>query len=218
MNLEPLTPNLIDEITSIVFEVPGEDPIQPCDVIFIFGGSHPGLWETAAEVYNKGLGKVILVTGGCKPNVKHHHTWIDGDTPEALVIRRELLRLGVLEATIVYEDNSTNSLENVLFAQEVYDFSRVSRILAVCKNYGAGRQCRTLRKQLGPRVNVIPYPFDTNAGSDGPWITRENWMEDEHTRALVLRELKKIFTYGDKGDLQPVMGLSSTLESWLTGG
>lgn len=133
-----MTPALIQEITTIVFDYPSP-PIQPSDVIFIFGGSHPGLWQTAAEAYHKGLGRDIVITGGRKPGVQHHYTWVDGDTPEAQVILRELVKLSVPESIIFYEDKSTNSLDNVLFAKEIYDFSRVRRILVVCKNYGVGR-------------------------------------------------------------------------------
>jgi hypothetical protein len=39
-----------------------------------------------------------------------------------------------------------------------------------------GRQCRTLRQQMGKAIKVIPYPFDTEAGSNGPFITRDTWM------------------------------------------
>jgi hypothetical protein len=47
---------------------------------------------TAAEAYFKGLEKEILITGLDKPKAKPHHTWIDGSSPEALVIRRELIK------------------------------------------------------------------------------------------------------------------------------
>ncbi len=106
-----IPPELLDEITNIVFEESNETPVLPCDVIFVFGGSHPGLWESAAEAYFRGLGKNIIVTGGNKPNVKHHYTWKDGSTPEALVLRRELMRLNVPEAVIYYEDRSTIALK-----------------------------------------------------------------------------------------------------------
>ena len=43
----------IDEITKIIFDQP--IAIKPCDIIFIFGGSHPGLWENGAKAFFKGL-------------------------------------------------------------------------------------------------------------------------------------------------------------------
>lgn len=205
-----LTPDLIQEMTAIVFDYPAP-PVRPCDAIFVFGGSHPGLWQTAARAYHAGLGKTIIATGGHKPGVIHHPAWADGTTPEAHVIRRELIRLGVPGERIVLEDRSTNSLENVLFAKEVYDFSQVQRILVVCKSYGVGRQCRTLRRHIPKTVMLIPYPFDTELGGVWPPITRETWMDHAEGRAYVLTQVTKIHTYGGLGHLEPVEGLSPAL-------
>lgn len=205
-----LTPKLIQEITAIVFDYPSQ-PIQPCDVIFVFGGSHPGLWQTAAIAYHKGLGKDVIVTGGHKPGVQYHFTWGDGNTPEAHVIKRELVKLSVPECAIYYEDKSTNSLDNVLFAKEIYDFSKVNRILVVCKNYGVGRQCRTLKRQIAQTIQVIPYPFDTEAGN-GPFITRFTWMNYEKSKELVFTQVVKTYRYGKLGHLEPVEQISLELE------
>jgi uncharacterized SAM-binding protein YcdF (DUF218 family) len=205
-----LSPGLIREITNIVFGIPNQ-PIQPCDLIFVFGGSHPGLWQVAAQAYQNGLGKIILITGGHKPGVQHHRTWEDGDMPEAHVIRRELIKLSVPEDIIHCEDRSTNTLENVLFAQEVFDFSWVNSILAVCKNYGNGRQCRTLRQQIPNTIKVIPYPFDTEAGN-GPFITRQTWMNYDESKLVVFAQLVKIYQYGKLGHLEPIEQISPVLE------
>ncbi len=91
-----LTPELIQEITAIIFDYPSP-PLQPCDIIFIFGGSHPGLWQTAAEAYRAGCRKPLgfsqtpKVWGAGQPGVKYHWTWRDGATPESHVIKREMV-------------------------------------------------------------------------------------------------------------------------------
>jgi uncharacterized SAM-binding protein YcdF (DUF218 family) len=206
-----LTPDLIQEITDVVFGIPNQS-IQPCDIIFVFGGSHPGLWQTAAQAYHDGLGKAIIVTGGHKPGVQPHFTWADGVMPESHVIRRELIKLSVPENVIFYEDKSTNTLENVRFAQAVYDFSKIASILVVCKNYGVGRQCRTLKQQIAKPIKVIPYPFDTEAGWNGPFITRHTWMNYEESKAFIFTQLVKIYHYGKLGHLEPIEQISSTLE------
>lgn len=139
-----LSDDLIREISDIVFEYSNQ-PVEPCDVIFVFGGSHPGLWQTAAKAYHNGLGKIVISTGGVKPGAQPHSSWVYGSTPEAQAIKQELLKLSVPENKIICEDRSTNSLENVLFAKEVFDFSGIHSVLVVCKNYGVGRQCRTLK-------------------------------------------------------------------------
>lgn len=212
--LANLSSALIHEITAMVFDFPSP-PMRPCDVIFIFGGSHPGLWQTTAAAFHKGLGRDVVVTGGHKPGVHPHPAWVDGDTPESHVIRRELVRLSVPEERIFFEDRSTNTLENVLFAREVYDFSAVRSILAVCKNYGVGRQCRTLSQRMGNAITVIPYPFDAEAGGSGVVVTRQTWMEHEKSRVLVLAQVGKIIRYGRLGHLLPVEHVSPGLEMML---
>ena len=207
----PLTPSLIDEITAIIFGEPVKP--EPCDLIFIFGGSHPGLWKKGAEAYFDGLGKDIIATGGYKPDALRHHSWKDSKTPESEVIRRELLGLGVPQKNIYIEPQSTNTYENVRFAREVYDFKIVSSILAICKSYAVGRQIRTLKAQVDTNVKIIPYAFDTHLGGDGPFVTRENWMYYEEGRAYIFANMLKIVQYGQAGHLVPVKCLSTELSS-----
>jgi uncharacterized SAM-binding protein YcdF (DUF218 family) len=204
-----LSLSLTDEIADIIFGDP-VDP-KPCDVIFIFGGSHPGLWKNGAQAYFEGLGKDIVATGGYKPNALRHVSWQNDERPESEVIWRELVRAGVPEGDIYIETASKNTYENVRFALEIYDFDRVSSVLAVCKSYAVGRQIRTLKAQLETDVEIIPYPFDTHLGGDGPFITRENWMDYQKGRAYMFANLLKIHQYGMAGHLVPVTGLSDEL-------
>ena len=207
----PLSPTLIEEITRIIFGEP-VDP-QPCDLIFIFGGSHPGLWKNGAEAYFKGFGKNIIVTGGLKTNALRHHTWKDNQTPESNIIRRELIRLGIPKENIYAEMRSTNTYENVRFALEIYDFGSVSSILVVCKSYAVGRQIRTMQALLDPGVKIIPYPFDTHLGGNGPWITKENWLDHDVGRAYMFANVLKIYQYGCAGHLVPVESMSVELKA-----
>jgi hypothetical protein len=212
-----LSATVLDEITEIVFGTP--EPPQPCDLIFIFGGSHPGLWTYAAEAYHAGLGPHILATGGYKSTALRHHTWQHGTRAEALVIRDELADRGVPAQHIFVEDRSTNSLENVLFAQQLYNFSSLASILVVCRSHGVGRQCRTLRRHIDPRITVRPYAFATNVGHAGVPITRENWSTMEDSRAGIFGHVLKIVKYGRKGDIEPLTLISDELlaviNEWL---
>lgn len=207
----PLTSEQIDKITEIVF-LPQKE-LQPCDIIFIFGGSHPGLWETAARAYQENLGQIVIVTGGYKPGAKRHACWEYGDRPESHVIAEKLQTLGVPADAMILEDRSTNTLENVLFAQEVYDFSKVRRILMICKSFASGRQCRTLQKHLPSHITCLPYAFDTRSG-DGPLITATTWMNDPQTRSLIFGEYLRIIAYGKKGDIEPLREPIQGLEDY----
>jgi len=64
----------IDEATNIVFGA--EATPNPCDTIFVFGTTHPEVYDATAAAYKAGLGGTIIITGGRKPNVnleKHFH-------------------------------------------------------------------------------------------------------------------------------------------------
>ena len=213
----PLLPHLIDEITEIVFGVP--QAIEPCDAIFIFGGSHPGLWIHGADAYHRGLGRHVIATGGYKPTAVRHHSWQHGTIAEALIIRDELLARDVPADAIYMETRSTNTLEHVLYAQDDYDFTRITTILAVSRSHGVGRQCRTLAHNIPASIRVVAYPFATNVGSHGEPITRDNWMNTEQSRAGIFSHLLKIIRYGRLGHLQPVEHLSDDLQAailaWL---
>ncbi len=181
----------------IIFDQP--IAIKPCDIIFIFGGSHPGLWENGAKAFFKGLGQDIVVTGGYKLDALRHYTWQDDKKAESEVIRRELIKLGVPEEKIFIETQSVNTYENVKYALRIYDFKSVFSVLVICKSYAVGRQIRTLKAQLDAETQVIPYPFDTHLGGDGPFITKENWMEYPEAQAYMFANVPKIHKYSHFG-------------------
>ncbi len=147
----PKVPQLnSDKISQITKDIFINESMSPkiSDVIFVFGGSHPGLWEKSYEAYNKGLGKKIITTGGKKPNVKRHPSWNYDDMAEAEVIANNLIELGVPERDILIEDKSIHSLENILFGMKKINLQNIKRILFVCKSYASGRQYRTMRKNI----------------------------------------------------------------------
>jgi uncharacterized SAM-binding protein YcdF (DUF218 family) len=200
-NVPQLTDEQISELTEIIFLK--EVEVVPCDAIFIFGGTHPGHWEVPIEAYNKGLGKTLIVTGGFSPTGVKHAAWEYGETPEAHVIVNKLKEAGISEANIVFEDRSRNSLENVLFAKEVFDFNRINSLLFVCKSHGAGRQYRSLAKHLPSHLSYIPLAFGTTFSEDAA-ITRHNWMETPKGRSRVYGEYLRIWYYGNRGDFLPL--------------
>lgn len=195
----PEVPQLSNEeiafLTNVIF---GEyQAPKTCDALFVFSGTHPGHWEKAIEAYQNGLARQLIVTGGRSLTGKPHEDW-QGET-EAAVIRDHLLAAGIPEEAIVYEDRSTNTLENVLFAKEVFDFDAISTLLFVCKSHVTGRQGRTLAKHLPDHLTYVPYTFD--AAYKGVTLSREHWMETELGRSRIWGEYLRILYYGKKGDI-----------------
>jgi uncharacterized SAM-binding protein YcdF (DUF218 family) len=71
----------------------------------------------------------------------------------------ELMKAGITRDCITLENRSRNTLENVLFAKEVFDFSKINSLLFICKNHAAGRQYRTLAQHIRNPITYIPFGF-----------------------------------------------------------
>jgi uncharacterized SAM-binding protein YcdF (DUF218 family) len=199
----PLGEEQVAALTRIVFL---DEPAEPeaCDLIFVFGGTHPALWRAAAEAYHRGLAPRLLLTGGVRPHGAREEAGESAeDMPEARSLAAKLIEAGVPETCLILEERSTNTLENALFAREVFDFDAVGSVLLVCKSYAAGRQYRTLRRHLPAGLRIMLHPFDTTS-RDGRLITRHNWAEAAESRARVFGEYLRIVAYGERGDLEPL--------------
>ncbi|MBM6616334.1 YdcF family protein [Bacillus suaedaesalsae] len=192
---EPNTPNFSDdqirELTDIVFLE--EKLPSPCDVIFVFGGTHSGHWEKAIEAYFNGLGNKLIVTGGFNPKVKLY---------ESREIVKYLVEAGIPKRDIVFEDKSSNTLENVLFAKEVFNFGAINTVLFICKSYAAGSQYRTLVQHLPGHLEFVNFSFD--AKFNGTTVARDNWFNSETGRKRVWGQYLRIIEYGKKGDILPL--------------
>jgi uncharacterized SAM-binding protein YcdF (DUF218 family) len=214
----PDTPDFTDEqiqeLTRIVFLEPTEP--QKCDIIFVFGGTHPSLWEYAYKAYQEQLGKVVLATGGSARPKYRNSSWVYDDVPESHLIVERLTELGVPPGDILFEDRSTNSLENVLYAREILDFNSISSILFVCKCYGAGRQYRTLKQNIPAHIMLCPYPFDAKIVDRDILVTRDKWMNNEVSRSFVFSAYLRILYYGNRGDILPLEKPIEGLERRIT--
>jgi uncharacterized SAM-binding protein YcdF (DUF218 family) len=201
-DVPPLTKQQIKSLTNIVFLE--ENQVNPrfatCDLLFVFGGTHPGSWQTALSLYQKGKIGKIVVTGGIKQKAIRHNTWTHGARSEASVMHEMLVSSGVPASQIMVEDQSTNTLENIEFTKQLIDFSAIQTLGFVCKSYGAGRQYRTLQKHLPNSISLLPFSFDTSPWEDRK-ITRENWMKEAFSRSFVYGEYLRIVCYGQKGDI-----------------
>ncbi|MCY7210539.1 YdcF family protein [Streptococcus sp. IsoGale021] len=170
---------------------------QPCDVLFVFSGTHPGHWEKAIEAYQKSYVRRIIVSGGRSLTGTPHPDW-NGHT-EAEVIIQHLMAAGIPEEAIKSENSSSNTLENVLFAKEIFDFNTVETVMFICKSHATGRQWRTLAQHLPKHLRYIPYTF--NAFYKDVEIGRDSWMNTDIGKSRVWGEYLRLLHYGEKGDI-----------------
>jgi len=190
--------NYVDHISDVVFG--NNDKTNQFEAMLLFGGSHPGLWETAIEQYNLKKLKCIFVTGGNKDTAQKHETWIYGNSNEADIIELKLIEGGVPKDIIIKENLSTNSLENVVFIKNKIEEYNITSLLCICKNYGAGRQYRTIKKNI-PNIIIQMKGFETNIDENGK-ITKENWIYNDNWKSLIWGEYLRNYFYGLKGDIE----------------
>ncbi len=155
----------INNIAKYIFLEPR---LEQADLIIVFGTRHKEASKRASELYHAGFAKKILVSGG-ENRITHEN--------EAEEMSRVLVSLGVNEDDLVKEDNSTNSLENVLFSEKVIGerlgWENIKKILVVTKHYHIRRAMMTLRKHFPKSVQLLPAPYDI-LGFD-----KDNWHDTD---------------------------------------
>lgn len=159
------------------------------------------------------------MNGGHAPTGTGHPGRHHGDEPVAHVIARHLREGGVPAGALVVQDRATNTLEEVLYARQVFDFSAVGSLVFVGKSHAAGRQYRTLRRHLPDHLRCVPFTFDAEYG--GVIVSRRRWMETDVGRRRVWGEYVRILVYGRHGDIEPldrpVEGLEGYVAPYLDG-
>lgn len=106
---------------------------------------------TTLELYNKGIAKKILISGGSG------EVWNKSDS-EAIVVRRFLINLGLPEEDIVIEPKSKNTYENAKFTKEILDqIQPNSNNILVTSAFHMPRAQRLFAKQ---GVSFDTYPTD----------------------------------------------------------
>lgn len=192
-----LTKDDIAFLTEITFGP--KKAIKNCDALFIFSGTHPGHWEKAISAYQNGYVNKIIVTGGRSLTGVPHKDWHYGNMTEAAVITHYLLEAGIPSNIIIAENNSTNTLENVLYAKTVFDFTTIHSLMFICKSHATGRQWRTLARHLPARIEFIPYTFDASYHNN--ILGRDTWSKTPEGQKRVWGEYLRILHYGKKGDI-----------------
>ena len=176
------------KITDYIFL---ESKPQRADLAIVFGTRYPEPIDKVFELYHNKLVSKILVSG--------EKNKITGKK-EARVMRDRLIKLGVEKENILIEEESTNSLENVLFSKIIIEnkigFRNIKKIIAVVKHYHSRRALITLRKHFPKNIKLIPAPYDIFG------FTKNDWFSKEKGREKVMSEWTKIQKYLKKGDIE----------------
>lgn len=169
-------------------------PAIPSDLGFLFGTRH-GVGEFCAAahaLWQDGMFKRLLVSGGCTGNVPRS---------EAEVIGERLLQLGVPESALILETAATNTGENVQLGRakvaELMDIAAIRSVVVIGKVCSTRRYLMTLQRHWpGLRMSVCPVNYFG--------VPADRWHEHEEFRTRVLSEFDKIPLYLSRGFLDEI--------------
>ncbi|UNK20306.1 YdcF family protein [Paenibacillus sp. N3/727] len=187
MNPEKL---MKEQITKLVFGDASEmdNGTLHGDCIFVFGGMNVDRVLKAVELYKNGRAPLILFTGGDRFGQRTLH--------ESIFMRDEAIKLGVPAESILIEQVSNHTKENILASLMVLDravgLEKINRLLLVSAP-GHMRRCLLMLKTfMPPWYEYVWCPDDRKLGQANSWWT------DTTEEKRVRDELYKVI-YGVKG-------------------
>ncbi|MGN0523527.1 MAG: YdcF family protein [Eubacterium sp.] len=172
----------VNDITNYIFV---NDESCIVDAVFVVGGSLPNAAEIAAELYNNGYAKNIIIGG--KYSIKRDSFPLPEYGTEFEFYKDILIKNGVNEADVYGEAFSGYTKQNAEFAKRVVDENNLSinKAIIVCKSFHA-RRCLLFYQMYFPDVDFKAITFD---GFD---VSKDNWFETDYGKKRVFGELKRI--------------------------
>ncbi|TGL55541.1 YdcF family protein [Leptospira kemamanensis] len=131
------------------------DPIQKADLIFVPCSHDLRIAAYAAELYRIGFAEYILFSGGLNFFTKHIFS-----KSEALAFSNHIISLGIPKESIIIEDKSTNTGENILFSKKMLSSMNlhVPNVIAIQKPSMTLRLKLALAKQWNEACFYISSP------------------------------------------------------------
>lgn len=139
--------------------------LQKADCILALGSHDLRVANRAAELYLQGMAPLLVVSGGLGNFTKEYWT-----EPEADQFARIARDLGVPEAAILVENQSTNTGENIVFTQQLLAAKGLDpqSFIVVQKPYMERRSYATFKKHwpakelmvTSPQISFEEYPTE----------------------------------------------------------
>lgn len=185
-----------EEIVRITSYLDATMPLpERADLIFAFGSRMTTAAEISAQLYHEKYAPLIVITGGENRYTGHN---------EADLFLEILMDAGVPRDSIIVENKSTNTLENVTFAlpliEEKLPVSSLQSVLAVCKWMHSRRALMTLKRHFPRGVRYYAHTYEPNG------MTRENWpLSPRAESSNVLKNWEGIPKYLAMGHLEEIV-------------
>lgn len=165
--------NLTNEIVDKMLFEGLKDEGQKVDCIIVLGSLKAAQYRVpvAADAFRSGRSEKIMLCGGALRDA------LGESMSEAELMRQRALELGIPSASIIMENASQNTIENILFSmielQRSFWLNNVKGVLLVTTSYHMRRSLQIARYLYPTHIQVYPCPADdTNT-------RRDNWMKSE---------------------------------------
>ena len=183
-----------DRITDFIFR--SEKP-EKADMIFIPGSGYGELAQKAAQLYQEGYAKKIVVSGkysilqsrfqGAVSHARYQNLLFE---TESDFLKQVLLDCQVREGDIIQEKRAAFTYENALYIRmllEQMEETIPEKILLVCQAFH-GARAGMYFQSVFPDAKILVCPAETQG------INRENWYQQEHGIRIVCGEVERIGT------------------------
>ena len=173
------------DINNILFNIPKDDGIKG-NCIWVFGSKNDldERLNLAVELYNNKRAPYILFAGGKGK---------EGTIPEAKIMKEKALALGIPEEVILTEEESNNTIENILCSMLVLErkflLQNIERLIIVSSPFHIQRLSHSLSRYM-PKWIKYSYCYDDNSP-----VSRDRWSKNLETKKRVEYEAKGIIFY-----------------------
>ncbi|MEH2486901.1 YdcF family protein [Bradyrhizobium sp. AZCC 2230] len=178
-----------DEIAEINRTHLIDTPLQPADLLFLFGTREDVALrvETAARLWREGFFRWSIVSGGVTPG---------SEQSECMIIKAAMVGAGIPADRVLEEHRATNTGENVIFSLPIIDAAlglhSIRSVICLGNTWTARRYPMTLHRHW-PEVTKLLLTVDSFA------TPRTLWHTDAEFRRRVLHEWDKIAPYKARG-------------------
>jgi hypothetical protein len=187
-------PELINALTDLCF---AKDKKQKADLLFVFGSNiiQQQLAKKICSLLEDGIVKKVIITGG----IASYENIILQSIPESEQILSHIPTEKFSDVIFIKENNSKNSLENVLEANLIYNFSNDEKIIFMSHSYASMRSKLTLKK-ICPDKILLSHPYDVPTESKRYPISKKFWWKTIYGQAVVWGEFLRFVKYGERQD------------------
>ena len=186
---ENLTNDVIDRLLFDGLNDTGEN----VDCVIVLGSLKAAEYRVpaAARVFFAGRSEKIMLCGGKIRDFSGKRM------AEADSMYEKALELGVLEANIILEKNSQDTIENILCSllelQRSIWLNKVKSVLLVTTAYHMRRSLHLARYLYPSHIRIYPCPADDTT------TKRDNWMNTAEGTGRVKKEALNIVRYVNNG-------------------